>query len=564
MIRLSFFSLLISFCAQGLFGQNYTPKDAENVRKKHLMRQWSFEHNQSGFPAPKKDNWSIGIKGGHSFIAGDVRSTPGAGFGLNMRRAIGHIVSIRLAGEYTCNEGLNWRRQGGILFNDALNGDINPIVNYTTAAYPFVYHNFHSQIVNLSAEAVFNLNNLSFYDRSPKTLLYVFLGPSLLSYRTRINALDAAGAKYDYSTINPSDGSTSDDRINAIDRLNAILDDTYETDAETYPGKAKVGSFTLIPALTMGAGINFKISRRVDLAIEHRITPTFEDLVDGQRWQENNSLSTSTDFHQFTSLGLNFRIGKGKDSKWWTNPMEGPMERIRTLEAAAAKDNKDSDGDGIVDARDAEPHTPAGVKVDVRGVALDTDEDGVADFKDAEPFSPKGSQVDRSGKALDSDSDGIPDVFDQEINSRAGAQVDARGIEIKVPEAAKSSSLPSDLNLNMPMVYFDLGKAVVKAEFYPGLYNVARILKSDPSLKVKITGHADNRATNQYNSKLSRERADNVAAFLKANFGLGDSQIALEYFGADKPIVTGLPKNKDPRFEELHHLNRRVELEIVK
>lgn len=562
------FSLLSLFLVAALalplitFGQTYNPKDSQNVRKKHLMRQWSFENNQSSFPAPKKDNWSIGLKGGYAFIAGDVRSLPGWGAGLTIRRSLGHIVSLRLSGDFSCVRGLNYRRQGGILFNTALNGSENALSNYVTAAYPFVYHNYRSQNIITSLDAVFNLNNLSFYNRNPKTLLYVFVGPAAVAYRTRVNALDANGVMYDYSGVNPTDASTADARRTAMDNLNNLLDDTYETNAETYPGKAKLGQFTLIPAISLGAGVNFKLSRRVDLAIEHRIIPTFEDLIDGQRWQENNSLSTSTDFHQFTTLGFNFRLGKGEDSKWWTNPMQGPLDRIRTLEAASAKDTKDTDGDGVVDARDKEPNTPAGVKVDVRGVALDSDEDGVPDFKDQEPFSPKGSQVDRSGNALDSDADGVADIFDQEINSPSGAQVDARGVQIKGVAESKPASA-ADVNLSMPLVYFDLGKAVVKSEFYPDLYYVARMMIANPSWKLKITGHADNRATNKYNADLSKERSQNVADFMNAQFGIAKDRFMVEHYGADKPVVSGLPQNKDPRFEELHHLNRRVELEII-
>jgi hypothetical protein len=36
----------------------------------------------------------------------------------------------------------------------------------------------------------------------------------------------------------------------------------------------------------------------------------------------------------------------------------------------------DADGDGVTDQFDMEPNTPAGVPVDVRGVAKDSDGDG--------------------------------------------------------------------------------------------------------------------------------------------------------------------------------------------
>ena len=547
------------------FSQTYTPKDTTALCKKNYMRQWSYENHQSSFPAPKKSNWSFGVKGGMAFVSGDVRATPGWGAGLNLRRACGHVLSFRLSADASQTYGQNLRRQGGFLNNTALNGVQDAASNYFANSYAYVYHNFQSTNLTASLEAVVTINNLNFYNRTPKVLLYVFGGPAAFAYNTKINALNANGMMYNYSGINPTDGANGSDRRDAATKLNDLKDDTYETKAETYPGKAKMGAFSVIPAISLGAGLNFRMSRRMDFAVEYRIIPTFDDLVDGQRWQENNSQSASTDFHQFASVGFNFRIGKGEDSKWFTNPMEGPLNRIRTLEAAAAKEDKDSDADGVVDARDKEPNTPSGVKVDVRGAAMDSDEDGVPDFKDSEPFSPKGSQVDRSGKSLDSDSDGIPDIFDKEINSRPGAQVDARGVEIKLPKPeAETAANKADLDLMMPLIYFDLGKSVVKAEFYPELYNVARIMKANPELRIRVSGNADNRSTNAFNMNLSKERADNVVAFMEKNFSLPASRFQVEHKGADNTIISGLPQNKDPRFEELHHLNRRVEMHIIK
>jgi hypothetical protein len=47
---------------------------------------------------------------------------------------------------------------------------------------------------------------------------------------------------------------------------------------------------------------------------------------------------------------------------------------------------KDSDNDGVVDAVDQDNNTPAGVKVDTKGVELDSDGDTIPDSKDNCPF----------------------------------------------------------------------------------------------------------------------------------------------------------------------------------
>src|SRR3546814_19343709 len=53
----------------------------------------------------------------------------------------------------------------------------------------------------------------------------------------------------------------------------------------------------------------------------------------------------------------------------------------------------DSDGDGIPDALDKCPATPAGVSVGADGCPLDSDGDGIPDYLDECPHSPPGAKV---------------------------------------------------------------------------------------------------------------------------------------------------------------------------
>ncbi|MEJ7661631.1 MAG: thrombospondin type 3 repeat-containing protein [Hymenobacter sp.] len=55
---------------------------------------------------------------------------------------------------------------------------------------------------------------------------------------------------------------------------------------------------------------------------------------------------------------------------------------------AALQGCPDADGDGVTDADDKCPNTPAGVKVDATGCPLDADGDGVADYLDKCPDTP--------------------------------------------------------------------------------------------------------------------------------------------------------------------------------
>ena len=89
--------------------------------------------------------------------------------------------------------------------------------------------------------------------------------------------------------------------------------------------------------------------------------------------------------------------------------------------------DKDSDGDGVIDANDMCPNTPAGVKVDQFGCPIDTDNDGVPDYLDKCPGTPVGVLVDKNGCPLDSDGDGVPDYLDKCANTPAGVKVDSYG-----------------------------------------------------------------------------------------------------------------------------------------
>jgi len=77
--------------------------------------------------------------------------------------------------------------------------------------------------------------------------------------------------------------------------------------------------------------------------------------------------------------------------------------------------------------------------------------------------------------------------------------------------------------------------------------------------KVSLTGHADERGTEELNFNLSRERLDTVAGFLKE--GGFEGQLELIPKGESEPF-TGVVRSEYDR-EDLYQLDRRVELVIT-
>jgi OmpA-OmpF porin, OOP family len=80
-------------------------------------------------------------------------------------------------------------------------------------------------------------------------------------------------------------------------------------------------------------------------------------------------------------------------------------------------------------------------------------------------------------------------------------------------------------------------------------------LKSDPSLRVKITGHTDDRGTDEYNRELSQRRAQAVLAYFTRQ-GIARSRLVADGAGESQPVASN--GTEDGRSQ-----NRRVELDIL-
>ncbi len=186
----------------------------------------------------------------------------------------------------------------------------------------------------------------------------------------------------------------------------------------------------------------------------------------------------------------------------------------------------DADGDGIPDGIDLEPATPAGAIVDHTGRALDSDGDGVPDGIDLEPETPRGARVDESGKAIDADSDGVPDGIDLEPDTPAGVPTDAEGRGLYGMEA----ELITRGLLTLNTIYFDYNSATLKPESYQTLREVGLILIKYSELKIEIGG--------SYNLQLSRVRAEAVLNWLLDNTTeLTLTQFTVKGYGESQPVT---------------------------
>lgn len=106
-------------------------------------------------------------------------------------------------------------------------------------------------------------------------------------------------------------------------------------------------------------------------------------------------------------------------------------------------------------------------------------------------------------------------------------------------------------------ILFDTDKSQIRTEGEEKLQNIADELKGLPANRqIRIFGHADARASNEYNKELSAERARAVKSWLQDKGGINANRISIEAMGETAPRAT----NETARGRQL---NRRVAIVAV-
>jgi len=132
-------------------------------------------------------------------------------------------------------------------------------------------------------------------------------------------------------------------------------------------------------------------------------------------------------------------------------------------------------------------------------------------------------------------------------NAGNTAQSAVAGVDLG--QSARDAAGPQGVSR---LVYFDFDSYVIKPEFQSLLEAHARFLKANPSRKVSIEGHTDERGGREYNLALGQKRAEAVRRAL-ALLGVPDSQMEAVSFGKEKPALEG-------HNEDAWAKNRRAEI----
>ncbi len=106
--------------------------------------------------------------------------------------------------------------------------------------------------------------------------------------------------------------------------------------------------------------------------------------------------------------------------------------------------------------------------------------------------------------------------------------------------------------LRQTVFYFDFDVAEFQPADRETLTYHARDLAANPSKRVRLEGHADERGTREYNLALGERRANGILNYFIVN-GASRSQIEVVSYGEERPAQSG-------QTEQAYSRNRRVEV----
>jgi OOP family OmpA-OmpF porin len=105
-------------------------------------------------------------------------------------------------------------------------------------------------------------------------------------------------------------------------------------------------------------------------------------------------------------------------------------------------------------------------------------------------------------------------------------------------------------------VFFDFDKWDLRKESFVELDRVVKLLAENPAIEIELAAHTDSKGSDDYNYKLSDNRARSVMNYLISK-GIAASRLRSQGYGETKPLASN--ETDDGR-----QLNRRVEFTILK
>ena len=301
-------------------------------------------------------------------------------------------------------------------------------------------------------------------------------------------------------------------------------------------------------AAHFGGGLKFFLDRQTTLRIEAR------DNITARRGLQSGVVHSVE-----VLLGVSLALGRKKDEPKPAPVLDtdgdgilDPDDKCVDTPGVAEFDGcpiPDTDGDGILDPDDKCVDVP-GV-VEFEGCPIpDTDGDGILD-PDDECVDTPGVDAYKGCPIPDTDGDGILDTEDKCIEgpeTKNGFE-DDDGCPDEIPkELEKFTGV-------IEGILFDTGKATIKKQSLPKLDNAVDVLKKFPHVRMEISGHTDDRGSEESNQDLSQRRADAVKQYF-IDHGIGSDRLETRGAGEAEPRESN--KTRKGRSK-----NRRIEFKVL-
>lgn len=260
------------------------------------------------------------------------------------------------------------------------------------------------------------------------------------------------------------------------------------------------------------------LTGQIRLSNRVALTGDLTGIVNGrQNWNFDGMGNTTTGSFDGVllnaSVGLTFYLGKQTKHADWV----GEEDRIGELEK----------------------------RVDLIETGLiDSDKDGVADLYDLEPNSIAGVAVNTKGQSIDTNQNGVPDELESYLD---------KTYEKKGAGTNTNNTVEELINGGYVNVYFDFNSSKPTNASLSGVDFLVKYLKNNPGKSADIIGYADEIGNSNYNTELSRKRAEAVKK-VAVNAGIDASRLNVIANGED----TSVNKNS----KEARQIVRRVTFQV--
>lgn len=111
------------------------------------------------------------------------------------------------------------------------------------------------------------------------------------------------------------------------------------------------------------------------------------------------------------------------------------------------------------------------------------------------------------------------------------------------------------VTVRLNKIYFDFNKTDLRPESFAELDRLVELMNLNPSVKIEIAGHTDDKGSDEYNQTLSQGRAESVMNYLLQQ-GINSDRVVAKGYGESQPEV---PNDSD----ENRQINRRVEFTVL-